>query len=164
MACREPDKFCLVPLCWGGRSCIKILLLPYPHVSDWQGPLCMLIQAGYMTVSHSCSLIAPAYLQQVLCFKTQTPEPGFSGGAAAEFLVGYFSSMEQWPSREIGASETLSSPKEHCQDFPFAGPPGPQRRIRKGFGPLASALKPERQTNQASMWAAGISGMYTLRI
>lgn len=68
----------------------------------------MLIQAGYMTVPHSCSLIAPAYLQQVLCFKTQTPEPGFSGGAAAEFLVGYFSSMERGPLEKL----------EHLKPYP----------------------------------------------
>ena len=83
ITCSDPVKFCLVSLCWSGRSCNKIHLSPYPHVSDWQGPLSLLIQAGYITAPHNCSPITPAYLQQVLLFKTQTPQSGFTGEPAA---------------------------------------------------------------------------------
>lgn len=68
----------------------------------------MLIQAGYMTVPHSCSLIAPAYLQQVLCFKTQTPEPGFSGGQLLNFWLAIF------PPWSSGPLEKL----EHLKPYP----------------------------------------------
>lgn len=33
--------------------------------------------------THSCGPSAPACLEQVWCFKTQTPDPGFTGGPAA---------------------------------------------------------------------------------
>lgn len=51
--------------------------------TDKPSCVCWYKPAVYIRALHSCRPRAPADWQQVLCFKTQSLEPGFAGWAAA---------------------------------------------------------------------------------
>lgn len=72
--------------------------------------------------THSCRPRTPACWEQVLCFKTQTPESGFTEGPAAWFFLG-FPSPPLWNGTSLERLEHLKPyphPKNTIRIFFFA--------------------------------------------